>query len=92
MRLGPAETAARLAALPGWLEQDGVIEKTFRFPDYYRVMAFVNAVAFVAHRDDHHPELAVHYGKVVVQYTSHDAGGLTTRDLDAAAKVDALYA
>lgn len=74
----------------GWTERDGALEKTFRFEDYYRVMAFVNAVAYVAHRDDHHPDLGVHFDRVHVKYTSHDAGKVTQRDRDAAAKVDAL--
>ncbi len=74
----------------GWTQTDVALEKTFRFSDYYRVMAFVNAVAFIAHRDDHHPELAVHHDRVHVKYTSHDKGGLTTRDHAAVAAVEQL--
>jgi 4a-hydroxytetrahydrobiopterin dehydratase len=56
------------------------------------VMAFVNAVAFIAHAQDHHPDLSVHYSRCIVRYNTHDAGGLTDTDFAAAAKVDALLA
>jgi 4a-hydroxytetrahydrobiopterin dehydratase len=55
-------------------------------------MAFVNALAWIAHTEDHHPDLGVHYDRVVVRWSSHDAGGLTDNDLLCAAKVDALIA
>ncbi len=79
-----------MSAPAGWKEHDGALEKTFVFADYYRVMAFVNAAAYLAHRDDHHPDLGVHYNRVCVRYTSHDAGKVTARDHAAAAKLDAL--
>jgi 4a-hydroxytetrahydrobiopterin dehydratase len=53
-------------------------------------MAFVNAVAWIAHRADHHPDLSVHYNRVVVSYSTHDAGGVTGNDLICAARVEAL--
>ena len=53
-------------------------------------MAFVNAVAWVAHRADHHPDLSVHYNRVVVSWSTHDAGGITQNDLVCAARVEAL--
>lgn len=87
-----ADAVARhLADLEGWSERDGALEKTYAFDDYYRTMAFVNALAFVAHATDHHPDLGVHYGKVHVRFTTHDAGGLTTRDFVSAARVDQLF-
>ncbi len=81
-----------LAALPGWeLVEDGAaISKTFRFDDYYRTMAFVNALAFVAHREDHHPDLGVHYNRCVVRYSTHDVGGLSVNDFICAAKAELL--
>jgi 4a-hydroxytetrahydrobiopterin dehydratase len=81
-----------LAALPGWeLAADGgSIRRTFRFDDYYRTMAFVNALAFIAHREDHHPDLGVHYDRVVVRYSTHDVGGLSENDLVCAAKASRL--
>jgi 4a-hydroxytetrahydrobiopterin dehydratase len=53
-------------------------------------MAFVNAVAYIAHRQDHHPDLSVHYNRVVVAYSTHDAGGVTLNDCICAAKIEAL--
>ena len=93
-RLDPAAARAGLAALPDWtLSADGnAIECTFRFEDYHRTMAFVNALAYVAHREDHHPDLGVHYNRVVAHYSTHDVGGLSENDLICAAKATALYA
>lgn len=84
--------AALLAALPGWERTDAgaAIAKTYRFPDYYRTLAFVNALAYLAHREDHHPDLGVHYNRVVVRYSTHDVGGLSENDFICAAKAEAL--
>jgi 4a-hydroxytetrahydrobiopterin dehydratase len=94
--LTPTEVVSRLAALPGWqLAGDGAdvaIEKTFRFGNYYETMAFVNAVAFVAHTQDHHPDLSVHYNRCLVRYSTHDVGGLSETDFACAAQVDGLLA
>lgn len=93
-RLSDAELRAGLAALPGWelIEDGAAIGKTFRFPDYHRTMAFVNALAWVAHREDHHPDLGVHYDRVVVRYSTHDVGGPSRNDLICAAKAELLLA
>ena len=85
------EIATRLAALDGWARHATRIVKIFRFANYYETMAFVNAVAWIAHRADHHPDLEVGYNHCSVSFTSHDAGGLTARDFDGAAKIDALF-
>ena len=69
---------------------DIAIEKTFRFRNYFEAMAFVNALAFLAHREDHHPALVVHYGSCAVRFNTHDVGGLSATDFDCAAAVDAL--
>ncbi|MCP5272350.1 MAG: 4a-hydroxytetrahydrobiopterin dehydratase [Burkholderiaceae bacterium] len=90
--LSDAEVDTRLADLPGWRRVDGALHKRFDFPDYHRTMAFVNAVAWIAHQDDHHPDLSVHYGHCVVCWSTHSAGGITARDFASAAKVDALLA
>jgi 4a-hydroxytetrahydrobiopterin dehydratase len=93
-RLDGDAIAAFLGALPGWeLAHDGgAIRRTFRFDDYHRTMAFVNALAYVAHREDHHPDLGVHYDRCVVEYSTHDVGGLSRNDFICAAKVQALVA
>jgi 4a-hydroxytetrahydrobiopterin dehydratase len=92
--LTPTEIVSRLAELPGWkLSGDGdevAIEKTYTFADYYETIAFVNALALVAHRADHHPDLSVHYARCVVRFRTHDAKGITTMDFDCAARADAL--
>lgn len=90
------ELVAKLAQLEGWqLQGDGAdvaIAKTFRFANYHETLAFVNAVAFIAHTQDHHPDLSVHYDRCVVRFSTHDVGGLSENDFICAAKADALYA
>lgn len=66
------------------------IEKTFRFKNYYKTIAFVNAVAWVAHREDHHPNLEVGYNYCTVHYSTHSVGGLSKNDFICAVKLDAL--
>ena len=92
--LGPTEVVQRLSALAGWqLSGDGAdlaIEKAFAFGNYHETIAFVNALAWVAHGLDHHPDLAVHYNRCVVRWRTHDVQGLSERDFTAAARTDAL--
>jgi 4a-hydroxytetrahydrobiopterin dehydratase len=91
-RLSEARVRELLPQVPGWeLAEDGhALAKTFRFEDYYRTMAFVNALAFMAHREDHHPDLGVHYDRCVVRYSTHDVGGLSENDFICAATAEAL--
>lgn len=91
-RLDAAAIHAHLALLPGWelVDEGAAICKTFRFPDYYRTLAFVNAVAFIAHHEDHHPDLGVHYDRCVMRWSTHDVGGLSANDFICAAKVERL--
>ena len=90
------EIVARLAALDGWrLSGDGAdvaIEKTFTFVDYYQTLAFVNALALIAHRQDHHPDLDVRYGSCTVRWNTHDVHGISATDFECAALADALLA
>ena len=79
------------AAPQGWRLIDDALEKTFRFPDFHRTMAFVNAVAWLAHREDHHPDMNVGYNRCRVDYATHAIGGLSENDFICAAKVDALF-
>lgn len=92
--LSTAELESGLALMPGWrlAEAHNEILKEFRFVDYFHTMAFVNAVASIAHREDHHPDLEVHYNRCVVRYSTHDVGGLSLNDLICAAKVEDLHA
>jgi 4a-hydroxytetrahydrobiopterin dehydratase len=91
-RSDTARVKAALAVLPEWesIEDGAAIRKTFRFKDYYRTLAFVNALAYIAHREDHHPDLGVHYDRCVVRFSTHDVGGLSENDFICAAKVERL--
>jgi 4a-hydroxytetrahydrobiopterin dehydratase len=84
------EIALLLPEISGWKLGDGQISRTFDFKDYHHTMAFVNAVAWTAHREDHHPDLSVGYNRCVVQYSTHSVKGLSENDFICAAKVDAL--
>ncbi|NMM85036.1 4a-hydroxytetrahydrobiopterin dehydratase [Rhodococcus sp. SRB_17] len=92
--LTATEVVANLAKVEGWsLSGDGAdvaIEKTYRFANYYETIAFVNALAFIAHTQDHHPDLSVHYNRCVARLNTHDVGGLSATDFDCAARIDAL--
>jgi 4a-hydroxytetrahydrobiopterin dehydratase len=94
--LNAPEVVTHLAKLQGWrLTGDGAdvaIEKSWDFGDFHQTMAFVNAVAFIAHRQDHHPEMLVQYRRCVVRFNTHDVGGISPRDFECAALVDALLA
>jgi 4a-hydroxytetrahydrobiopterin dehydratase len=93
--LSATQLIASLAKLEGWkLHGDGsdiAIEKTYRFGNYLQTLSFVNAVAYMAERQDHHPELLVHYNRCSVRYNTHDVQGVSASDFECAALVDALY-
>jgi 4a-hydroxytetrahydrobiopterin dehydratase len=74
----------------GWRLIDGSLEKTFKFTDFHRTMGFANAVAYIANREDHHPDLALSYGHCTVRFNTHDVGGISVSDFDCATQVDAL--
>jgi len=94
--LTATEIVSRLAAAPGWnLTGDGpdvAIEKTYTFDNYYETISFVNALAFIANAEDHHPDLSVHYNHCVVRFNTHDVKGLSETDFECASRVDALLA
>ena len=94
--LNPTEVVSQLSRIEGWrLDGDGetvAIEKTFSFANYFETISFVNAVAFVAHRQDHHPDLSVHYNRCTVRFNTHDVKGLSLTDFECATQVDALLA
>jgi 4a-hydroxytetrahydrobiopterin dehydratase len=66
------------------------VNRTYRFRDYYQTMAFVNALAWIAHGEDHHPDIEVGYNRCHVRYSTHAIGGLSENDFICAAKIDAL--
>ena len=95
--LTATQIIAKLAHLEGWRlsggDKDGpalAIEKTYTFANYFETIAFVNALAFVAHAQDHHPDLSVHYNRCLVRFNTHDVGGISQTDMDCATQIDAL--
>ncbi len=81
-----------LAQVSGWHLNQGAIEKTYSFKNYYETIAFVNALAWICNTEDHHPELAVSYSRCVVRFATHSVGGISINDFICAAKADALVA
>jgi 4a-hydroxytetrahydrobiopterin dehydratase len=92
--LGEEEIVQHLAAVQDWQRQGGRIAKTFRFSNYYETLAFVNAIAFLIHEQDHHPELHITYNRCTVMFDTHSVndgrGGISENDFICAAKIDAL--
>ena len=85
------QAQSMLKGLKGWILEDGKLAKVYPFGNYYQTMAFVNALAWISHREDHHPELTVGYNKCRVEYSTHAIGGLSENDFICAAKCDALF-
>jgi 4a-hydroxytetrahydrobiopterin dehydratase len=88
-RLLDDAVARELATTPGWARDGDAIARTWRFPDFKAAMIFVNGVAALAEKTNHHPDITIHYSEVVLRLWSHDAGGLTPRDFDLARRIDA---
>lgn len=72
------------------LDDNKEIHRLFKFKDYHQTIAFVNAVASIAHQEDHHPDMEVAYSKCLVRYSTHAIGGLSTNDFICAARIDML--
>ncbi len=81
-----------MAELKGWKPVNGGkgIQRIFEFKNFYHTMSFVNAVAWVANKEAHHPDMEVSYAKCVITYTTHDMDGLGINDMICAAKINAL--
>lgn len=89
--LGQSEIATLLKQIPAWESVNGAIIKTFVFKNYDQTIAFVNATAWISHRENHHPDLTVSYNQCKVAYSTHAIGGLSENDFICAAKVEALF-
>lgn len=89
--LADTEIVSYLRQVPVWAHQANTISRTYGFRNYYETIAFVNALAEIAHREDHHPDLHVGYKTCEVVYTTHSVGGLSLNDFICAAKIDALH-
>jgi len=85
------QTMEMLKQLKAWIVEDGKLVKLYPFRNYHETMAFVNALAWISHREDHHPDLQVGYNKCRVEYSTHAIGGLSENDFICAAKADALF-
>jgi len=81
-----------LAQMSGWRDAGGAIEKTFAFKGWLETVAFVDALAWMCHVEDHHPELHVQFDRCKVRFSTHSAGGISANDFICAAKADALVA
>lgn len=81
-----------LSQIPGWsLNQDATgISRSFKFKNYHETMAFVNAQAWIAHREDHHPDIELGYNRCQVRFSTHSIKGLSENDFICAAKINAL--
>lgn len=87
-----AEITAQLVELPGWTLNADTLERSFAFRDYHDTIAFVNALAWVVHAEDHHPELVVGYNRCLVRWNTHSVGGVSENDFICAARTDAVFA
>ena len=90
--LSGGEVEQFCAHVPQWEVRDGQLRREFKFANYHETIAFVNATAWVSHREDHHPDLEVGYNKCIVRYSTHSVGGLSENDFICAAKIDSLLA
>lgn len=90
--LDPAAVHAQLGVLPAWRLHEGALERSYAFRNYYETIAFVNALAWIVHAEDHHPDLALSYDRCTVRFNTHSVGGISINDFICAAKADAVYA
>jgi 4a-hydroxytetrahydrobiopterin dehydratase len=88
-RLSDDVLARELAATPDWTRDGDAISRTWRFADFRTAMIFVNGVAALAEKAGHHPDMAIRYNEVTLCLSTHDAGGLTARDIDLARRIGA---
>ena len=89
-KLSADEIQTELAKLTGWTIQDGKLHRELKFDGFVEAFGFMTSVALVAERSDHHPEWSNVWNKVVIDLTTHDAGGLSARDFKLAAAIDKL--
>jgi 4a-hydroxytetrahydrobiopterin dehydratase len=88
--LSESEVSSRLKTLHSWHREGREITRTFAFPDFRAALAFVNKTGDLAEAAGHHPDIDIRYNKVRLALTTHDAGGLSAKDFDLAAKIDGL--
>lgn len=91
-KLSEAEIARQLQNLPGWTVENQQLRRTYQFKDFVESVAFVNRLVEPAERAGHHPDITISYNKVIVSLTTHDAGGVTQKDLDLAQVISQMSA
>ena len=89
-KLAQEDIEQRLEKFPEWSLTGDAIQRTLKFDDFVHAMAFVNKVADLAERAQHHPDIMVRYSKVTLTVSTHDAGGLTEKDFDLATQIDGV--
>ena len=90
-RLSDERAEQLLREIPYWKREGKQISRIFRFKNYYETIAFVNASAWVSHREDHHPDLEVGYNRCQVRFSTHSVGGLSENDFICAAKLERCW-
>lgn len=90
LKLNAAQMKTALASVPDWNKKSATIERTFVFKDFPAAVKFVNAVARLAEKAWHHPDIDIRWNQVTLTLTTHDAGGLTAKDFSLAQKFDSL--
>lgn len=88
--LKPDEITSRLKTLPGWTVDGAAIRKEFVFRDFPEAVLFVSALVPGAEEADHHPDIEIHYKRVILTYSTHSEKGVTQKDIDGAAMADAV--
>jgi len=84
------EAGEEVRQLEGWTVENGNITRTFKFENYYQTSSFVNSVVWIAHREDHHPDIRFGYKECKVNYTTHKKSAITENDFICAAKINTL--
>ena len=89
--MSDGEVRAQLMVLDQWILDNGALKKIYRFNNYYETLAFVNALAFMVHSEDHHPDLHLGYNRCEVRFNTHSVNGISENDFICAAKTDAVH-
>ena len=89
-KLSDAAVREALAGLPGWTLEGGKLHREYRFPDFVTAFGFMTQVALIAEAMNHHPDWQNVYGRLVVDLVTHDARGITERDLTLASRMEEL--
>ena len=89
-QLSDSEIRQALQELPGWVNQDGKLTKTFSHASFPEAIVFVDAVAQIAERSNHHPDIDVRYSNITLSLVTHDQGGITHKDVGLAKQVEAI--